>query len=82
MTLVAGIGVGLIVGRQVQHQVKGGTEDAAASATASAATQPEVVASAAAKTDQFGRRPGDEHFGHNHPPKPAAFARPAVSNWF
>lgn len=43
--------------------------------TASAAPNPTAAAPAAGNTgnkDNFGRSPGDEHFGHNHPPKPAA----------
>ena len=66
--LVIGLGVGLFGGYHARGS--GGTTTARPAPEGNAMPAPATpppAGSGAPGTDSFGRAPGDEHFGHNHP---------------
>ncbi len=87
VVLIVGLGLGAFVG----YSVRGGARAPKAEPIAAESDGPQlgplasavgpVAPAAAPGADKFGRQPGDEHFGHDHPPEgaaaPAAPAAPA-----
>jgi len=83
LVLVGGLTVGAVSGYHARGGVSPSQEAAAPAAAEAPAIGPvanAAPAAAAPNADKFGRAPGDEHFGHDHPPEGAAApAAPAGS---
>ena len=74
VTLVIALGVGAFAGYNLRGDGQAASASTGADAVTSATPLSEqqalgpVASAAPAGADKFGRAPGDEHFGHDHPP--------------
>lgn len=72
--LVVGLGLGFFIGAQARARTasSGATEAIPSAELQGVGPLATEVAPPAGNTDKFGRAPGDQHFGHDHPPDPGA----------